>query len=411
MLTASLADSTLANPIYIPLQRFALGPDLRDAVGKFLSEARFFKNNPLAESLESEPPCLLIFDGLDELTKPGEQADEVARDFLIELHRTIISLNTQQLTCLAIVTGRTVAIQKSRSAIRQSGRQELHVMKFYYDERELSSYDDESNRLKEDQRRVWWTKYAAAKGLNPEIPTRLLDKELEELSAEPLLNYLLVLSGFHEEQGQKERANRNTVYRRLLAGVHGRQYETGRFKATRGLSDDEFAQVMETVAVAAWYGDGRTATVAEIEERCTTPKLQKIFSTFLKKGAGGINRLIAAFYFQAAEHSKRDEAFEFTHKSFGEYLTARRIVRALDRISNDLMADQSEKEAPFDEQAALVAWHGLCGRAPVDSDLVRFVRDEIRMEEWGVRRSDWHKAVERLLNYSINRGLDPCLSG
>jgi len=75
---------------------------------------------------------------------------------------------------------------------------------------------------------------------------------------------------------------------------------------------------METVAVAAWYGDGRTATLEDIREKCTTKKLKEILENFLATGAGGLNRLVAAFYFQAAENTKRDEAFEFTHKSFGE---------------------------------------------------------------------------------------------
>jgi uncharacterized protein YjbI with pentapeptide repeats len=404
-LASDLSDGVIARPIYIPLQRFALATDLREAVGRFVSDAGFFKTNPLTDDADSSQPYLLLMDGLDELTKPGEQADEISRDFLIELQRTIYLLNTHRLEVLAIVTGRTVAIQKSRSAIRQSGRQELVVMKYVYNERERSLFSDPDERLNEDQRRQWWTKYAAAKGLDQQVPKRLLDDELVELSAEPLLNYLLVLSGFHKDSAESEPLNRNAVYRRLLTGVHRRQYESGRFKATQALSDDEFSQVMEIIAVAAWYGDGRTATVDEIREKCSTKKLRGILEAFLSKGTGGINRLIAAFYFQAAEHAKRDDAFEFTHKSFGEYLTARRIVRALDRISRDLLEDQSEKEAPFDEASALAAWYGLCGRAPIDEDLARFVFDEIRMEEWDTRRKDWRAALERLLNYEITHGM------
>lgn len=406
MLAAELAHSALAKPIFIPLQRFALGADLRDAVGRYLSESGLFKSNPLSDSRSvGDGPYLLIMDGLDELTKPGEQADEVAREFLIELQRSVFLLNTPGLFCLAIVTGRTVAIQKSSSAIRQTGEQELRVMKYVYDEFERKAFSDHGKLLSVDQRKLWWSKYAAAKGLVKQIPKRLLDAELAELSAEPLLNYLLVLSKFHEEQTDAKELNRNSVYKRLLTGVHGRQYESGRFKATQGFTDEEFSQIMETIAVAAWYGDGRTATVEEIREKCTSNKLREIFDAFLSRGSGGINRLIAAFYFQASEKAKRDHAFEFTHKSFGEYLTARRIVRALDRISKDILEDQSEKEAPFDEGSALKAWHALCGQAPIDADLGRFVRDEIRMQEWSTRRSDWQQASQRLVNFAVNRGM------
>jgi hypothetical protein len=69
-----------------------------------------------------------------------------------------------------------------------------------------------------------------------------------------------------------------------------------------------------------------------VRARCPE-RLVKALNEFLLQ-SGGFSRLIAAFYFQATERDTvSGQAFEFTHKSFGEYLTARRLVREIRDIN------------------------------------------------------------------------------
>jgi hypothetical protein len=47
---------------------------------------------------------------------------------------------------------------------------------------------------------------------------------LRELTADPLLNYLVVLSGFHEDLASDTDINRNLIYARLLKDVLDRRH-------------------------------------------------------------------------------------------------------------------------------------------------------------------------------------------
>lgn len=133
MLAAELAERTTLPVLLFPLQRFGVRDRLIDAVGDYLTGAEFFSDNPLTQTDFATPdkPLLLIFDGLDELTKPGQAADAEARRFLDHVSRQLEIWNTQACRVFALITGRTVAIQSTRDVIRQQGRQELEVLPYH----------------------------------------------------------------------------------------------------------------------------------------------------------------------------------------------------------------------------------------------------------------------------------------
>ena len=406
MLASDISDLEHIYPIYVPLQRISISDDLCLSVSRYLKESGLYNGDIFQDARDASGKVILFLDGLDELTKPGSSADTIAQDFLLEVQRSLNVANTVKLSMVAVLSGRTIAVQKSKNVLRLPKSSQFSVMRYAYMEDEIEEYYDPNELLNEDQRETWWKKYSSAKGFDSNIPSRLIQPDVSELSTEPLLNYLLVLSGYHLRPSEEASINRNEVYRSLLAGVHSRGYEDGRYQPTQALSDDEFELIMETIAIAAWYGDSRTASVEDIRRRCTTTKLKEIFERFVA-GGGGVTRLIAAFYFQAASKSpaaRSDEAFEFTHKSFGEYLTARRLVRALDRLAKELLEDQSERETPADESHALKSWAALSGAAPVDGDLARFIRDEIRMPTWKHRINDWMECASRMLSRSLSKG-------
>lgn len=95
-LASRLARRADTRPLFVPLQHINLSGDLREEVSRFfVSRTRgIFRQPPLArDAVEAGPPLVLIFDGLDELARPGEAANEVARLFVSKAHQLISSLS------------------------------------------------------------------------------------------------------------------------------------------------------------------------------------------------------------------------------------------------------------------------------------------------------------------------------
>jgi uncharacterized protein YjbI with pentapeptide repeats len=414
-LAASLAEQRTMRVLFFPLQHFRISGKLLDAIGEALGElgTAAFTENPVEQPQFATPdrPLLMIFDGLDELAQPGRVADEQTREFLGELRFFLDRWSTTQCRVFGLVTGRTAVVQASRDVLKLAEHQELEVLPFLVSEsaikaREASRYpfQDPKKRLACDQRELWWRNYATCKAGEPaEMPAVLKAAEVADLSAEPLLLYLIVLSGYHRRPEQAETVNRNAIYDDLFRGVAERRHAGNQPLAARTELQKDFDEVMEIIATAAWYGDGRTATVEEIRRWCPD-HLNDTLERFLANEAG-VARLIAAFYFQRTETGKRRrDAIAFTHKSFGEYLTARRLVRSMAEIDEEL----TKGSRRYGEAQALEEWFDLTHHAAMDFDLLRFIRDEIRLCHQ--QAADWQATLCRLLDRSIRDGMPVKLS-
>lgn len=150
----------------------------------------------------------------------------------------------------------------------------------------------------------------------------------EVINTQPLLNYLLALSFTRKKIDFTKGINLNLIYEDLVAAVHQRGYETHPHPTIRHMSLNDFGRVLEEIGLASWHGDGRTTTVSEIKEHCIASGLESMLDKFQEGVEEGVTRLLAAFFRKFGQRSSGDSTFVFTHKSFGEYLTSRRIVRA-----------------------------------------------------------------------------------
>ncbi len=112
-----------------------------------------------------------------------------------------------------------------------------------------------------------------------------------------------------------------------------------------------------------------------------------------------------AFYFrQSGRRVTGDQTFEFTHKSFGEYLTARRIVRGLQRIQDELDRRQKYIDSGWDERDALTHWAKLCGPTVMDDYIFKFICNEILLQE----KSDvgkWQDTLCHLIGFLLRNGM------
>ena len=347
--------------LFVPLHRVNLKTSLADAIEEFLSPYPLVRHNPLAPGT-NEPKLLLILDGLDEVTEQGKVGAAAARSLLQDVANRVAGSATAGSTLKVLVTGRPAAVDAAELTQARNPGVLLHLLSYKNDETE------------EDLRPEWWAKYAKWKKKSKQGLEKFIDKVPEDVTAQPLLLYL---TAFAEDQGFQfdDDFNLNKLYGSLLEKIHERAWDkTPGHPTTARIEFDDFAEALEAVAVAAWHGSGRGITLTGVKQAhgSLPPALERMLES-----DQGLLRLMVAFYFQRSGFEGQEEAFEFTHKSFGEYLTARSIARRLGEIIEDLEADRKKPRRKYDIPEALADWARLCGPRKIDWDLLIFIRNEI----------------------------------
>ncbi|MFI3217562.1 MAG: NACHT domain-containing protein [Methylococcales bacterium] len=387
MFAAHIAEYTTVPVLFIPLHRFNPSADLIEAVNKFVAQDRFLSGTPL-DAKDGENRLLLIFDGLDELSMQGKAAAEVALNFVDEVIAKLSHFNVQGLKRQALFTGRDLAVQTTSQRFRKA-EQILYVLPYFIAKHERRNYNyskslldrDQGNEslLDRDQRNDWWKNYARASGKNyQKMPEALQIDSLQPITREPLLNYLVALSYEGQRLDFSQQTTLNEIYADLLHAVYERQWDKGRkHKAQEGLEEKDFQRILEEIALAVWHGDGRTATVAYIHQRCKNSNLSRYLDMFQEGAEQGVTRLLTAFYFRQSDKMQDgDKTFEFTHKSFGEYLTACRIIRMVEKIDTEFKRHNESPDYGWDERKALVDWAELCGVTAIDGYLFEFIKNQ-----------------------------------
>jgi len=399
--------------IYVPLHLIDPGGDLVEEVGRFVREEGILAHNPIdAEAAEAN--LLMIFDGLDELASQGRAAAETARGFLREVERTVEKRNLQGIRLRVLISGREVVVQENESEFRRP-RQILSLLPYYVVPEEAGRNDNDGDGLYSDPHRLlaidlrqtWWRHYGVVTGKGyAGLPGELSRPELTEITSQPLLNYLVALSLTRDKLDFGGNVNLNVVYADLVAAVHERGYEKHRaYTPIRQMSLDEFVRVMEEIGLAAWHGDGRTTTVREIEEHCRASGLGALLEVFQDGARAGVTRLLAAFFFRRyGERSGGEPTFVFTHKTFGEYLAARRCVRCIDKVVRECDRRRRDPDEGWDDRDALKHWVQICGPTAVSGDLHVFFLNEIRLRP-RKQLQEWQRQLADLFSHAVRFGM------
>ncbi|MEQ8537697.1 MAG: pentapeptide repeat-containing protein [Coleofasciculus sp. D1-CHI-01] len=411
MFAANLAETDKIRVLFIPLHHFNPADDLIEAVGKFIHTDGILPHNPLAADYR-ESRLLIIFDGLDELAMQGKIAEKIAQDFVREVQRTVDRLNQQKLCLQVLIPGRELAVQANQTDFRKEG-QILHVLPYFVPENKRKNYVDTNQLLEQDQRQNWWQNYGAVSGYGyTGLPNELNQGNLTEITAQPLLNYLVALSLRRGELTFSQDTNLNAIYNDLLKAIYERGWAGHQHKAIQGIEERDFIRILEEIALAAWHGNGRTTTVRDIEKHCDNSNLKTLLKRFQEgfqdDAKASITRLMTAFYFRQSGHNDSgDKTFEFTHKSFGEYLTARRIVQEVRYIHRKLEARDDDPYEDWDERRALHRWALACGSTAMDKYLFEFVLDEMRLH-YQVKPEDvanWQDTLCHLIGFMLKHGM------
>ena len=413
MFAAKQAEKGEIPILLIPLHHFDPTGDLVEAVAKFIRDDDYLAHNPLAGDLK-ESRLLIIFDGLDELSMQGKLGSEVARSFINEVQKTVSRINYRQIHLQVIISGRPVVIQSNQTELRKP-EQVLHILSYFIPENQINKYHDQDNLLTEDRRDIWWQKYGEVTGNNnTEMPKELKLDSLAEITTQPLLNYLIALSFTRSKNPNidnkdkiifSESTNLNAIYEDLLKSVYDRGWDTEQHPTLQGVKYNQFVRILEEIALAAWHGNGRTTTVEEIEAHCESSGLKKLLTIFAESAQSGVTCLLTAFYFRQQGYSKEgDRTFEFTHKSFGEYLTARRILRELIKINRELKNRDDDPDEGWDERQALTRWIMICGMSAIDEYLFEFIRNEIALQDQE-KVKQWQKTLANLIGFMLRQGM------
>jgi uncharacterized protein YjbI with pentapeptide repeats len=401
--------------LFVPLHLIDASNDLVDEVGRFIGDEGVLLQNPLDQD-SPEPNLLIIFDGLDELASQGKAAADTAKAFVREVEKTVERRNQQAVRLRILLSGRELVVQENESEFRRP-RQILNLLPYFtplsteYKNdvvmQEETEYEDPAKLLQRDSRQEWWKNYAALTGTDfTGLPEELSRDDLNEITAQPLLNYLVALSFTRDKVDFSKDINLNSIYADLVAAVHERGYEKRRaYGPIRHMTIDGFSRVLEEIGLAAWHGDGRTTTVREIEEHCKASGVGAMLEEFQEGAKAGVTRLLAAFFFrQYGQRLTGDPTFVFTHKSFGEYLAARRVVRAIERVSRELERRTASPDEGWDERDALKHWAQVCGPSAMSKYLRTFLLNEVQLRS-RAEVEHWHNRLVLLFNFMLRHAM------
>jgi uncharacterized protein YjbI with pentapeptide repeats len=399
--------------LFVPLHLIDASKDLVEEVGRFIRDEGVLLSNPL-DPESPEPNLLVIFDGLDELASQGKAAADIAKAFVREVEKTVERRNQQIVRLRVLLSGRELVVQENETEFRRP-RQILNLLPYFtpisakYENdvvvHDGIEYEDSAKLLERDARQEWWKKYGQLTGKLFHGLPKELKNVLTEITAQPLLNYLVALSFTREKRDKlnfSKGVNLNSIYEDLVTAVHERGYEKRRaYAPIRHMTLVQFSRVLEEIGLAAWHGDGRTTTVREIEEHCKASGVGGMLDDFQEGAKAGVTRLLAAFFFrQYGQRISGDPTFVFTHKSFGEYLAARRVVRAIERVSRELERRASSPDEGWDERDALKHWAQMCGPSAMSEYLHTFLQNEVRLRPQ-TELERWQEHLTRLFNFVL----------
>ena len=387
--------------LLVPLTRLNIA---KDSLGEL---ARYLENDlghdPF-NSLSAGEPLVLILDGLDELAKAGQGATVLLSGFITDLGQRLSEWNRDGTRVLLLLAGRPGAAGAAVApgAIGRSDDARLHVLRYCIGEYDRYGYEPQ-NLANLDQRSDWWDRFDPKGGM-PE-PLKRDDPHIDSLTEQPLLNWLL--AQILAEEGPERAATISGVhdlYTRLfghvLDRIHRRCSGDGSTEAIDPVRD-RLEQMLEEVAVAAWHvGTDRAVPFSAVEKRLEDNKLLRELKRLSDDTDAALTALLDSFFCRAHQGVEH-RLVEFTHKSFGQFLVARRVVRLLPEMPNTGEVRRNRTDA------ALKDWLELCGPAVMDRATYGFLSAQVAAEA-GRRPLEvvrWRDALSSLLMECLETGM------
>lgn len=353
----------------------------------------------------------LVLDGLDEIGGDGKSTQEKVEQSLFELRDKISDVESVGKTVRIVVFGR-----ESVTEIAAKNFDGQPVLLFSMGDLsgqiEPQTEFGSSVRYADDMRSLWWAKFSSARGYGnaDQVPKFLSHSvhSLYNLGKEPLLAYLICRSVLtpnlvlNEENTPAElldagitSANRNNIYEKIIDDVRSsKKWMSGREKPV--LPSEQFLDVLRHIALATWQeGSSRSATIRRILDVITSDETNTAFKRLVTHADDhGTSNLLTAFYYRITEveEERLEHEFEFTHKTFSEYLLATLIFDAFEKLIEDQKPGVCDTLKVANQQA----WIELVMAGPDSREIAKFILDEAELRFERRPFNVWSRAFDVL---------------
>lgn len=238
---------------------------------------------------------------------------------------------------------------------------------------------------------------------------------IKKLVGEPLSLYMLgamYRDGALPEDILDTSLRRIEIYNRVVSWVCGDTrkyqavYQSNRILKKSDVTPHQFRQLLQEIALGIWHGGRQFVPVTRITRRLSDSVLEQM-KKLMDSGFEGVYNLLISFPFLQYEGDTGN--VEFSHKSFGEYLTAERMVEALMQIGERIPNRYSQQEEYRISSMKEVAYrfYSVFGIALLTDEIRDFVMDMLIKN---LTIEEMRQMTERLyrvyINYSDGHWMD-----
>lgn len=309
---------------------------------------------------------LLILDGLDELTTLGREGRDRALKLVDRLEGALQDQQDRGRHVRAVILGRDLSVQRAEREATDNAPT-LHVQPLTAYDSFVERFEWVGDKPNDDLLKQWWGRIKL-NGYDTRVITAgsHAGKAIRDLTELPVTNALLALYLVRHHPVSPEAdlhlledLDRATLYHDMLKGIHERDWG-GKLNGTKlnALTDfGAFLVFLEDVGLACFQDDTRTASLAAVEVALTDPRVKAGLRPALEDSDSLPEQALMAFHVRLAT-IEGQERLEFAHKSFADYLLARRLLRAAR------------------EGVDLGGWARLFGAFRIEMAVVDFLRPE-----------------------------------
>lgn len=400
-LARELADVKGVVPIFSRLNRSlgALSFEISDTLNVVSDDYDIGSFIRAFQQSSSETACLII-DGLDEIGTVGAAPlTHVAETLIRDLDKQVKECRLKyQKSLRIIVFGREIITENT-----------VKVLPQYYKLLTMGNlanqgpHDLTKERYGDDLRPAWWKKFLTARGADDgtvdaaKIPDFLsnADHPLYSLGKEPLLAYLIAVSAFPAGQNMPplparyldekvSRKNRNEIYEDIIGEILDPKRWRGRRHSKPILPYKDFHDVLKYLALATWKnGNSKSATLSGVKRAIgDKSKLRLAFNSFTNVDNEDVRNfhsgnLITAFYYRLAPkiEDQLEDEFEFTHKTFSEYLLATLLFDHFEKLIDFEIKGVSETK----KLEAVREWFDLTHTGYESQNIAKFIVAEAEL--------------------------------
>ena len=398
-LIVDITNDTNCSALYIPFHCIDASSGFLSSIYEYIENDQYLLNKYI-DIENTEEPLLIVLDSLEELHPESTPFHDIANTFIDEIlflsHKWLI----KRLMIRIIITGRPNAIQAVSSKIQEPD-QIIHMLPYCI--KNTDKYKDSENLLNIDQRNEWWRLFGEATNKNfTSLPQDLKTSKLDSLTSQPFHNYLIASSYIRQSKTDTNNFTLNRIYANIIREVYFCQFEKQR---EHNLNESQFYKAIEEIATTIWHGNGCSASFYKIRKEHKNDISTKMHIDILLTGAknGKLSSIISCYSQRNFHHIEKYLILEFLNKSIVEYLTARRFLRAIQQIHNQIKRRKIDPDDGLSEREALNQWMNYCSIKAINMDLLFFIRS-ILAEIDAKKLLEWQKTLNCLLTHTINCG-------